>query len=149
VRYTSNIDKLLSIFEQNYFVASGSDVEKEYHYQSDNEDMALITDILREMASDPEERKEIEGERELLRVFNNLKDPLKATIKEKDKIIEEGKKTIEEKDKTIEEKDKLIEEDKKTIEEKDKTIEEKDKENAELRKKLAEFEHLFRDKQAK
>ncbi|MDR1581814.1 MAG: hypothetical protein LBS55_00900 [Prevotellaceae bacterium] len=141
VRYATNLDKLLSIFEQDYFVVRGSDVMKEYRYHPDDENMALITDILHEMASNAEERKEIEGEREVLRILNNAKDPLKQTIEKQVKSLEEKDKTIEEKDKTIEEKDKKIEEKDKTIEEKDKMIAEKDK-------KIAELE-LLRDKQVK
>ncbi|MDR2026130.1 MAG: hypothetical protein LBQ01_01050, partial [Prevotellaceae bacterium] len=37
VRYSTNLDKLLSIFEQRYFVKKGSDVIKEYPYQPDDE----------------------------------------------------------------------------------------------------------------
>ncbi|MDR1338509.1 MAG: hypothetical protein LBK58_00360 [Prevotellaceae bacterium] len=125
VRYTTNLDRLLSIFEQNYFVVDGSDIMKEYHCPPGDENMKLITDILREMAANSKERREIEDEKEALRVFNNA---------------------LNEKNKTIEEKEKTIEEDKKALEEKDKTIEEKDKENAELKERLAEMERLFRDK---
>jgi hypothetical protein len=126
VRYTTNLDKLLSIFEQRYFIKEGSDVRKEYPYQPDDENMTLITDILYEMGADPEKRKQIEDEEEALRIINNLKNPFKKTIAEKNKIIEEQNKTIEES--------------KKTIEDGKKTIEEQTK-------KLAEMERRFQNKQ--
>jgi hypothetical protein len=140
VRYATNLDRLLSIFEQNYFVASGSDVEKEYRYQPEDEDIALITGILHEMICDPEERREIEGEREVLRIFNNVKNPLRQTIAKQAKALEEKDKAIKEQAKTIEGKDKALEEKDKNIEEQAKNIEEKDK-------KIAELKRLLRDKQ--
>ncbi|MDR1129823.1 MAG: hypothetical protein LBK96_02455 [Prevotellaceae bacterium] len=133
VRYTTNLDRLLSIFEQNYFVVQGSDVMKAYPYLPSDKNMKLITGILSEMATNSEDRKKIEDEKEALRVFNNA-------LKEKDKTIEENKKALKEKDKALEEKDK-------TIEEKDKTIDVQAKENIELREKLAEMERLLREKQ--
>ncbi|MDR1558056.1 MAG: hypothetical protein LBS88_13655 [Tannerellaceae bacterium] len=119
VRYTTNLGKLLSIFEQRYFIAEDSGARKEYPYQPDDENMKLITDVLYEMGADPRKRKEIEDEEEALRVYNLQFGNLIESIKEKDKTIEENKKTIEE----------------------------KDKENAELKEKLAELERLLRDKQ--
>jgi DNA repair exonuclease SbcCD ATPase subunit len=154
VRYTTNLDKLLSIFEQRYFVKEDSVARKEYPYQPDDEDMTLITDLLYEIGADPKEQKQIEDEEEALRIINNVKDPLKRSLEEKEKTIEKQAKSLEEKDKTIEEKDKTIEEKDKTIEEKDKTIEEKDKTIEESKKKLeeqakkiAEIERLLQDKQ--
>jgi hypothetical protein len=135
VRYTTNLNKLLSIFEQNYFIEKNSDVRKEYPYHPDDENMKLITDILYEMGTDPEERKRIETEKEALRILNTVKDPLNRTIEEKDRIIEEKDKSLEEKDKSLEEQAK--------------SLEEKDKENAELKERLAEMECLLRDKQSK
>jgi hypothetical protein len=134
VRYTTNLDKLLSIFEQKYFIVQNSGVRKEYPYQPDDENMQLITDVLYAMGADPKERKEIEDEEEALRILNNAQKPLKQTIKEQAKAIEEQAKAIEEQVKAIEESKE--------------TIEEKNKENAELRKKLAEMERLLRDKQS-
>jgi hypothetical protein len=126
MRYTTNLDKLLSIFEQRHFIVQGSEVRKEYHYQPDNENMQLITDILYEMGADPKERKEIEDEEEALRVLNNTQKPLKQTIEEQNKKLEENKKTINK--------------NKKTIKENKKIIKEKDE-------RIAELERLLQDKQ--
>ena len=126
VRYTTNLDKLLSIFEQKYFIVEGSDVRKEYPYQPDDENMALITDVLYEMGADPQKRKEIESEIEALRIINNIQDPLRQTIEKQAKSLEKKDKTIEEKDKIIEEKDKSLEE---------------------MNKRIAELDRLLQDKQ--
>jgi hypothetical protein len=101
-------------------------MEKEYRYQPEDEDIALITGILHEMICDPEERREIEGERAVLRIFNNVKNPLRQTIAKQAKALEEQAKALEEQAKAIEEKDKNI------------------KEQA---KKIAKLERLLRDKQ--
>jgi hypothetical protein len=125
-RYITNLDKLLSIFEQRYFIVDGSDVTKEYRYQPDDENITLITDILYEMGADPEERKRIENEKEFLRIVNEFKDPLRKELEEKDRALEEKDKKLEEKDKTIEEIKKAFEE---------------------QTQKLVEMEHHFQNKQ--
>jgi hypothetical protein len=75
VRYTTNLDKLLSIFEQRYFIDDRSDTRKEYPYQLDDENMELITDILYETGH--EQRKLLEDEKEFVRIINNIKYPVK------------------------------------------------------------------------
>jgi uncharacterized coiled-coil protein SlyX len=142
VRYTANLEKLLSIFEQRYFVKEGSDVIKEYPYQPDDENMTLITDTLHEMGADPREYKQIEDEKEFLRILNNAKN---EATKEQDKIIEKLDKTIEKQDKTIEELDKTIEELDKTIKEMDKTIEKNKKIIEELIGRIANLERRLPD----
>jgi hypothetical protein len=124
-RYVTRLEKLLSIFEQSYFVEEGSEAIKEYHYQpaAEDEEIMLITKTLHEMGVNPEERKLIEDEAEYIRSIN---DTYGVQIKEQAIALEESKKTIEEKEKALEE---------------------KDKENAELREKVAEMKRL-RNKQA-
>jgi hypothetical protein len=108
-RYSTRLEKLLSIFEQSYFVEPGSEITKEYRYQPEPEDeeIKLMTNILHEMGVDPVERKRIAAEEEAIRT---IYDTFGVQLVEKDKIIEEKEKIIEEKDKTIEEKDKELEE---------------------------------------
>jgi hypothetical protein len=89
VRYTTNLDKLLSIFEQKYFVERNSDTRKEYYYNptNDEEDMMLITDILYETGSDPKKRKLVEDEK-ALRIINNVMEPLRQAIEKQEKLLE-------------------------------------------------------------
>jgi hypothetical protein len=124
-RYVTALEKLLTIFEQSYFVKEGSEVIKEYRYQPapDDEEIMLITKTLHEMGVDPEERKQIENEAEYIRTID---DTYGFQIREQTIALEESRKALEEKDKTIEE---------------------KDKENAGLREKIAEMERLLRNKQ--
>ncbi|MDR2027807.1 MAG: hypothetical protein LBQ01_09695, partial [Prevotellaceae bacterium] len=128
VRYSTNLDKLLSIFEQRYFVKEGSDVIKEYPYQPDDENMTLITGLLYEMGADPRERKQIEDEEEFLRILNNAKN---EATREKDKIIEQ----LTETNKYLTETNKYLSE---TVRELSETVEKQDK-------KIADLERLFRD----
>ncbi|MDR1594682.1 MAG: hypothetical protein LBS43_09425, partial [Prevotellaceae bacterium] len=108
VRYITNLDKLLSIFEQKHFIVEHSEARKEYYYQPDEENIELITDILYEMGADPQKRKEIEDEEEALRIFNLRHGEDKKKIEDLYKIVEEDKKTIEEKDKRIAELERLL-----------------------------------------
>jgi hypothetical protein len=137
-RYATRLDKLLSIFEQTYFVEADSEVVKEYRYQPDpdDEEIKMITNLLHEMGADPEERKRIKIEEEAMRTVHAM---FIADLEKKDKIIEEKEKKLEEDKKIIEEKDKKLEE-------KDKKLEKKDKEMQALKEKLAEMERLSRDK---
>jgi hypothetical protein len=123
LRCTTNMHKLLSVFEQRYFVKAGSKVTKEYYYCPDDENIALMTDILHEMSANSAERKQIEDEEEAVRILNEWYE---QKLGKRDDFIKEQAKIIEKKDK-------IIEEDRKIIEEKD--------------KKIAELERLLRNKQ--
>ncbi|MDR0700038.1 MAG: hypothetical protein LBG28_12630 [Tannerella sp.] len=118
IRYTTRLEKLISIFEQSYFVEAGSEAVKEYRYQPapDDEEIILIAETLHEMGVDPEERRRIENEAEYIRTID---DTYGFQIREQAKALEESKKALEE----------------------------KEQENAKLREKIAEMEHLLRNKQ--
>jgi hypothetical protein len=133
IRYTTNLDKLLSIFEQAYFTRKDSEVVKEYRYQPDDDNIDLITSVLYEMAADPEECKRIEVEEEALRIIDDL---FGYKIRESASIIEEQVKSLEQKDKSLEEKDKAIEKKDKAIEEQVKSIEDLTEQVAELKRLL-------------
>jgi hypothetical protein len=64
-RYKTNLDKLLSIFEQSHFLDGGK-IIKDYKHDIDNEDVKLITDILHKAGVDPEQKKLMEIEQEAL-----------------------------------------------------------------------------------
>jgi hypothetical protein len=166
-RYSTALEKLLSIFEQSYFVDKGSEVLKEYPYQPlpEDEDIRLITDTLHEIAADDEERKQIESEAEYIRSMNYISgvqaEEVKQELKEVKQALEESEKARKEDRKALEEKDKIIEEDKKALEESEKArkedrkaLEESEKARKEDRKaiedlsrKLAELERRLQNKQ--
>ncbi|MDR0704650.1 MAG: hypothetical protein LBF88_06630 [Planctomycetaceae bacterium] len=101
-RYVTSLEKLLSIFEQSYFVSDGSEALKEYRYQPlpDDEEIKLITETLHEMGVDPEERKLIENEAEYIRTIDDtygykIKE-LTEALEEKDKENAELKEKLAE-----------------------------------------------------
>jgi DNA repair exonuclease SbcCD ATPase subunit len=147
VRYTTNLDRLLSIFEQKYFVVKGSEVRKEYPYQPEDENMRLITDLLYEMGANPETREEIEKEEEALRIIANIYKDKDKKLKERDKELREKSKKLKEKNKELKEKDKKLNEKDVKLKEKDKTIEENKKTIEEKDKIIAELERLLRNRQ--
>lgn len=104
--YSTKLDKLLSIFEQQHFI-DDTKITKEFRHELDTEDIKLTTDILHFAGTNPEERKRIEIEQEAWRTVN-------AMFEDKEKelmaVINENKKALTEKDKVIDEKDKIIEE---------------------------------------
>jgi hypothetical protein len=111
--YSTKLDKLLSLFEQQHFI-DDKKITKEFIHELDNDDIKLTTDILHFAGTNPEERKKIETEQEAWRTVN-------AMFEDKEKelmaVIDESKKVINEKDKVIDEKDKELEKMSKELEE--------------------------------
>ena len=102
----TKLDKLLSIFEQNYFVETNT--VKEYNYVIDNEDIKRMVDNLHYVGTEPTEKKKIEDEKEAWRT-------VEAMYQERaQKLI----KQLEDKDKALEDRDKVIEELKRKLGEK-------------------------------
>ena len=121
------LEKLLSVFEQKYFVDSKEFI-KEYAYPLDDKNLKEILETLVYAAADPVTKREMEAawwadqdEKEYARMEKEI-EVNKKTIAEKEKIIEEKEKTIEEKEKTIEDGKKALEESKRAIEEKENKI---------------------------
>ena len=79
------LEKMLSVFEQRYFI-DNKEIVKIYEHQVDDEIIKEILDILHDVAADPEEMKAIEAERFAIRDDEGYEKALK-TIKEKDKTI--------------------------------------------------------------
>jgi hypothetical protein len=68
-------------------------VTQEYYYCPDDENIALITDILYEMGVDSNERKRIGDEEEAVRVLDEWYE---QKVGDRDNLIKEQAKTIEE-----------------------------------------------------
>jgi hypothetical protein len=97
--YSTKLDKLLSIFEQQHFI-DDKKITKEFRHELDTEDIKITTDILHFAGTNPEERKRIEIEQEAWRtvnaMFEDKEKELMAVIDEKDKALDEKDKIIEE-----------------------------------------------------
>jgi len=89
-RYSTKLDKLLSVFEQTNFV-DDKKIIKEFNHTTDLEEVKIMTDILHHSGTDTEEKKKIETEQEAWRSVNAMfEDEMKGFIKalnEKDQII--------------------------------------------------------------
>jgi hypothetical protein len=117
----TRLEKVLSVFEQRYFIDTKKKITKNYPHATDDKIVRLMLQILEHAGADPEQRAEIEREWLSLEVLN-------ALVKDRDKRIREMGKELVKKDREIETKDKEIETKDKEIETKDKEIETKDKE---------------------
>jgi seryl-tRNA synthetase len=122
-RFQTKLDKLLSIFEQANFV-DDKQIIKEFKFDTDVEEIKLMTDILHYTGTDPVEKKAIEHEEEAWRTIdvalNSTRKKYHNAVKEinemSEKIIEmreteaNAKKEMDETKKEMDEKDKLIKE---------------------------------------
>jgi hypothetical protein len=138
-RYQSTLDKLLSVFEQNHFTVDNK-IVKTYNYQTDIDEVNLMTQILHHTSVDPQERKNLENEEEAWRSVNAMfesktKDLLKK-MAEKDKALKEAKMLAKENEKAMKYAQKSAKEIEKAIKNKEKELADKDKLIAELLKKL-------------
>ena len=98
--YSTKLEKLLSLFEQQHFI-DDKKITKEFSHKLDTEDIKLTTDILHFSGTNPEERKKIETEQEAWRTVNAMfeekEKELLTVIEEKDRLIEELLKKLDEK----------------------------------------------------
>ena len=112
-RYSTKLDKLLSVFEQTNFVDDYK-IIKEFNHTADLEEVKIMTDILHHSGTDPKEKKKIETEQEAWRSINALfSDKEKKFLKE----LNEKSQEIKEKNQEINEKDQEIAELKRMLDE--------------------------------
>ena len=101
--YSTKLEKLLSLFEQQHFI-DDKKITKEFTHKLDTEDIKLTADILHFSGTNPAERKKIEIEQEAWRTVNAIVQELRNTIGENKKIIDEKDKMIHELMRKLEEK---------------------------------------------
>lgn len=91
-RYSTKLDKLLSVFEQTNFV-DDKKIIKEFKHDTELEEVKILTDILHYSGTDPEEKKKIETEQEAWRtvnaMFENERKELIKALSEKNKALSE------------------------------------------------------------
>ena len=97
----TSLEKLLSLFEQKYFIDEKNTV-KEYEYPVDDENVKMMVEILKHAAADAKTRREMEeawwadlDEKEYERMEKEIEEN-KKTIAEKEKIIAEKEREIAE-----------------------------------------------------
>ena len=91
----TRLEKLLSLFEQRYFI-DDKGFRKEYHHEVDDENIRLMLDILYHTGADPKKQEEIENEWWSNEYWYEFVVKRDKKIAVQDKIIEEKDKTLEE-----------------------------------------------------
>lgn len=102
----TKLDRLLSVFEQNYFIDQDG-IVKEYSHDVDDQDIVRILDKLHYFGTDPYQKKRIEEEQEYDRVFENAIEEHRLRLEAK---IADQAKALEAKDKALEDLAKMVEE---------------------------------------
>ena len=110
-RYSTKLDKLLSVFEQTNFV-DDKKIIKEFNHTADIEEVKIMTDILHYSGTDPKEKKMIEIEQEAWRtvnaMFEDKEKKYKKELNEKDQELNEKNIELKGKDIELNEKDQII-----------------------------------------
>ncbi|MDR3194973.1 MAG: hypothetical protein LBT76_06770 [Tannerella sp.] len=126
-RYRTQLDRLLSVFEQDHFIDDTGRYKEYSHDIRADEDVRQITDVLNYCAADARIRRKMENEYQASLTLDDL-------VGKKDRLLEKQEKALREQEKALEEKGKALEEQARELEEKDREI-------VELRKLLAESGH--------
>ncbi len=138
-RYSTKLDKLLSVFEQTNFVDDNK-IIKEFNHTTDIEEVQIMTDILHHSGTDPKEKKKIETEQEAWRsvnaMFGDKEKKFLKELNEKNQEITEKNQELNQRDQVITEKNKALDEKEYALNEKNLELNEKDKIIAELLRKL-------------
>jgi hypothetical protein len=114
--YSSKLEKLLSLFEQQHFV-DDKKIIKEFKHELDNEEIKVATDILHHAGTDPESRQKIEIEQEAWRTVNAMFDDKEKKfikqLKEQKQVITEKEQVITEQNQLLGQQEQLLDESKK------------------------------------
>ena len=132
----TKLEKLLSIFEQNYFLEDNT--LKEYHHPIDNEDIKRIVDSLHYVGTEPKEKKKIEDEKEAWRTFDALTGGMKEKVELLMKQLEQNKKALDDNKKELDNNKKELNDNKRELDDNKKELDDKDKLIEELKRKLGE-----------
>lgn len=113
-RYQTQLDKLLSIFEQSNFI-DDAEITKEFTHEIEDDNIGIATDILHHSGTNPEEKKKIEIEQEAWRTVDamagELRDKLmqqNIELAKKNQALTEKDQAFTEKNQALFEKDQLI-----------------------------------------
>ena len=153
----TRLEKVLSVFEQRYFINSETKITKNYPHTTDDDTVNLMLEILKHAGADPEIRSEIEIEWASYELLNKMVLDKDKKIKALDKALAKEKKAREEGKKTLAEKKKELAKEKEAREEKEKELvkekearEEKEKELVKEKEAREEKEkELVKEKEAR
>ena len=147
----TRMEKVLSVFEQRYFVDSKKKTTKKYPHTTEDQTVQLMLQILEHAAADPELRAEIEEEWISHDLMNKMVGDRDKKLKEKDKTIAKNEKTITnlkkaraEDKKTISQQGKTISQQGKTISQQDETITQQGEALKNLTNTVAQLQELLK-----
>ena len=104
----TRVEKVLSVFEQRYFIDSKTKIAKKYPHATDDKIVELMLEILEHINADPEQRAEIELEWASHEVLNGMVIDRDKEIKKQGKALQKALAEIAKKDQTIAKKDQTI-----------------------------------------
>jgi hypothetical protein len=97
VKLLTRLEKLLSVFEQNFFVDDHGTI-KQYNYEVEDEEIKKMIAILHFAGTDPDEKQKIENEQEAYRILDlaasEKSRELQGIITEQNKVLEEKNKSL-------------------------------------------------------
>jgi len=126
-RFQTRLERMLTVFEQHYFIDSTGIVKQYFPDASNEKIIGDMVKVLHFAGTDPESRKKIEDEQETERFLDvQFGDEWRKIMEQQDELKEKDLQ-LDLKDKALESKDKSIVEKDKSIEEKDKAIDEMEK----------------------
>ena len=141
-KYQTRLERLLSIFEQRYFV--DKEVLKDYpHGLVKGEALEEMVTILYRAGSSNKVRRALDLEAEAWAGVNEL---TRENI-EKDKVIQEKEKVIQDQDKVIEKKDKSLQEKDKVLQEKEQALQAKNELLIQTQQEALEKEKTLQEQQ--
>lgn len=111
----TRVDKLLSFFEQNYFIDSDGMI-KEYPYPVEPGAMQMIADTLHFMGTDPERKSWLATEREAYRTYYVELEGIERELAESQQLLQQQAEVIAEKEQQNEQLQRELEELKKRLE---------------------------------
>jgi hypothetical protein len=127
----TRLEKVLSVFEQRYFIDAKIKTTKKYPHESDDNTVNLMLEILEHASGDQKLRSEIELEWASQQILDGLVIEKENKLKEQGKALQKALTKIAEDRKTLAKTRKTLAKTKKTLADKDKTIEKKDQTIAE------------------
>ena len=90
----TRVEKVLSVFEQRYFIDDETKISKKYPHKTDDKIVNLMLEILEHACSDSEQRKKIETEWLSYEILNSMVLDSKKTIAAKNREIATKNKKI-------------------------------------------------------
>ena len=99
------LDKLLSVFEQNYFIETNNQTRKSYNYMVDDEDLDLVIETLRQAGESAAVQQELRDEMEMWRTIEehiqSYVQPVQEELEKKQTELSQKNEQLSQKDQQL------------------------------------------------